>query len=128
MKFLVDNALSPIVSEGLSQAGYDAVHVRDYNMQAAHDEDILTRATSEGRTIISADTDFSTLLATHAQAFPSVILFRGDIPRHPEKQVSLLMLNLPSLTSAIESGSIIVFKGDRVRIRPLPISSANNPS
>jgi len=41
VKFLIDNALSPLVAEGLLQNGHDAVHVHDYDLPAAADEGIF---------------------------------------------------------------------------------------
>ena len=46
MRFLIDNALSPVLAEGLRKEGFDAVHVRDYQLQAADNAIIFDRASS----------------------------------------------------------------------------------
>jgi len=92
--FRIDSALSPIVATGPASAGHDAVHVRDDAMRAASDPEIFERARREGRAIVSADTDFGTLLAARRERAPSVIPFRRAAPPAPRRQVHVLLANL----------------------------------
>lgn len=121
MRFLIDNALSPQVADGLRQAGHDAVHVRDYSLAKADDPLIFERAAQEDRVVVSADTDFGTLLAMRRHKTPSVVLFRGPVPRRPATQVALLLANLPAIDEALGAGAIVVLEPARIRIRSLPI-------
>ena len=97
------------------------MHVRNYRMQEAEDDEVFERAFREERIVISSDTDFGTLLVTRQETKPSVILFRRSSQRKPEAQVSLLLANLPNVASFLDVGSIVVFEETRVRTRPLPI-------
>jgi len=124
MRFLIDNAPSPVVAEGLRQADHDAIHVRDLGLAAADDETIFEHADRDQRVIVSADTDFGTILAMRNAASPSVILFRGATPRNPIGQVKLLIANLAAIAPSIERGAVVVLEPQRIRVRSLPMSSS----
>jgi len=122
MRFLIDNALSPDVAAGLRRAGFDAVHVRDLGMAAARDEAIFAHAAGDGRIVVSADTDFGTLLALRSEGKPSVILFRGATPRRADDQVALLTANLPAIAADLAGGAVVAIEPTRIRL--LPINAA----
>lgn len=119
MKWLVDNALSPIIADLLSAAGHDAVHVRALALHAATDEVVFQAAVDQERVLISADTDFGTMLILRKATRPSVILFRHGAPRKPDDQAALLLANLAGVTQDLEAGAIVVFHQDRIRVRRL---------
>jgi predicted nuclease of predicted toxin-antitoxin system len=121
VKFLVDNALSPLVAKLLREAGHDAVHVRDYNLQRASDGEIFDRAATELRVVVSADTDFGTLLTLRQAVRPSVVLFRGPTSRGPQAIAGRLVAELPVTAAALEAGCILTIEPGRCRVRLLPI-------
>ena len=84
---------------------------------------IFERAAADDRIVVSADTDFGTLLAARNGQKPSVVQFRGPGSRKPEVLARAMLSNLLPLTDALERGSIVTFEPSRVRVRSLPIGT-----
>lgn len=126
MRSLVDNALSPTLALLLNEASHDALHVRSIGLQHASDVDIFDRVATDNRIVVSADTDFGTLLAARSAQKPSVIQFRGPGSRRPEALARALLANLSQVVDALDSGSIVTLEPARVRVRALPIGGPSS--
>lgn len=81
----------------------------------------MPRATTRFTLATSADTDFGLLLARSGASNPSFILLRRRVERRAVQQARLILENVEELRSELESGSVVVFTDDRIRIRRLPL-------
>ena len=123
MRFLLDNNLSPKPAELLRAAGHDVVHVRDSGLASATDTVVIDEARTQGRVLISADTDFGTLLArTHATT-PSFLLIRRASGRRASEQAAIILSNLDTVQADLDAGAIVVLGEATLRIRRLPIGA-----
>lgn len=125
MKFLIDNALSPVVAVGLRKIGYDAVHLRDRRKQEALDSEVWDWARKEDRVVVTADTDFGALSAFWNSSKPSIALFRARRYRRPSQQLEILHSKLPEFMDDLAAGSIVVVEDKRIRVRRLPLGEGH---
>ena len=120
MKFLIDMPLPPALAIWLNGQGHDAVHALDLGLDRAPDTEIIARAATERRTVVTADLDYPRLLALSRATEPSLILFRGA--DWAETTVIERMSDiLRSLAHEEIEQSILVVDPDRIRRRRLPI-------
>jgi len=121
VRFLVDANMSPRVAELLRSNGHEAVAVREIGLADASDDEILDRAASDERIVVSHDTDFGTLLAFRSLSQPSFILIRSSDPMTPTDHAALIVANLDAISADLEAGAIVVFARGHLRVRRLPV-------
>jgi predicted nuclease of predicted toxin-antitoxin system len=120
MKFLVDQPVSPLLARWLRDAGHDALHVRERGLSRATDEALFALAVAENRTIVTADLDFSRIIALSGRSGPGLILFRaGNIT--DDKMLALLKETLGRVPTAELERSVVVVDVHALRVAPLPL-------
>jgi predicted nuclease of predicted toxin-antitoxin system len=124
MRFLLDENLSPRLADPLRAAGHNVTHVHDAGLTGAGDDRVIATARDEGRVLVSADTDFGTILARSGARNPSFLLMRRASGRRAADQAQLILENLAAVTSELETGAIVVLGETTIRIRRLPIGGA----
>lgn len=85
---------------------------------------VLGLARRHQRVLVSADTDFGTLLARTGAGEPSLILIRRSTARRAEQLAALLLANLDQVSDDLVTGAIVVVSDRDLRVRPLPIPPA----
>jgi predicted nuclease of predicted toxin-antitoxin system len=90
VRLLLDENLSPKVAQTLAtEESVDACHIRDRGMLEASDKDVLEKAYSEDRILVTANVgDFTKLAAARELHAGIVLLEAGDLRR--EEQLAIL--------------------------------------
>jgi predicted nuclease of predicted toxin-antitoxin system len=107
VRLLVDANLSPNVAAQLRTACFDASHVADHALASATDEAIAAFAAEHDYAILSADSDFATLLAMNGNRAPSLLLLRSADALTPTEQADLLAANLPAIEDELRAGAVV---------------------
>ena len=115
MRFIVDESTGSAVVESLRNAGHDVLAVSEA-MPQADDPDILARARSEGRILVTNDKDFGDLVFRSGQSHHGVVLLR----LHDESPINRVrvMKDLLGQYSGRLADHFTVATETSVRIRP----------
>jgi predicted nuclease of predicted toxin-antitoxin system len=116
MQFIVDESAGTAVAEYLRGAGHDVLAVAEV-MPQADDSDILARAVSEKRILVTNDKDFGELVFRSGQALYGVVLLR----LHDESsanRVRVMKMVIEQHTDRLVDHFAVATE-DSVRIRPV---------
>ena len=120
MKFLADMGISPRVVEELRRKRYDAVHLQEQGLGRMLDHEILAKARSEERILLTHDLDFGELLAASGWNLPTVIIFRLKDMCAPNVNI-LLSKIIEHQARTLAKGAVVSVTERKARIRMLPI-------
>jgi predicted nuclease of predicted toxin-antitoxin system len=119
MRFLLDMNLPPQLATWLCGQGHDALHVIDDGLAASSDQEILMRAATERRVVISFDLDFGDIIGAARQSGTGVVLLRLRSTRQAHIR-QRLQVAITHAGEAMEEGAVVLVEDARIRVRRMP--------
>jgi len=120
MHLLIDMNLAPNWVEYLRDAGHKADHWSSLGAPDAPDAALMAWAREHQAVLMTADLDFSAILAATQSIRPSVIQIRSEVPT--TRVVGPMVIDaLERLTVEIGNGAIVTLDTSRRRVRILPL-------
>lgn len=118
MNFLANENIPFRSIEILRASGHDVTAVAE-DFPGAADTEVLTRARSEERIILTFDRDYGELVFRLRLPVPAGVVYFRFVPLLPEEPAKRLLqvLGAPGIVLA---GRFVVVERDTVRSRPLP--------
>ena len=125
MKFLADMGISPRTVRFLCNLGHEALHLHEQGLDQMADPNIMEKARNEGMVLLTHDLDFADIAAASGDRLPSVIIFRLRNMR-PENVHRYLQRVIVEQEQSLTNGAIISVTEGQIRIRALPVRTAEN--
>ena len=116
MKFLADECCDAGLVNALRSDGYDVLYAIE-SLRGATDDELLTRAFSESRILITEDKDFGELVYRLRRPARGIVLLRFDVAERALKVPRLRYL-LQHETERLP-GALVVLEASKLRVRPL---------
>jgi len=123
MKFITDMGISNTTVKWLRSIGHDAIHLRDQGLERSSDFDIIKKAQTEKRIIITCDLDFGSIMAYTSDVSPGIIILRlkNETPANVNERLAQVF---EQSSDCLDGSSIIIVEESFHRIRKLPIVRA----
>lgn len=117
MRFLVDESTGTAVTAFLRSLGHDVLAAGEA-MPRAYDEDILARAVSEARIVVTNDKDFGDLVFRSGHSHAGIILLRLQ-DESPGNRVAVVQAVLQQCSGTL-ADHFVVATETHIRVRPSP--------
>src|ERR1043166_7252806 len=120
MRILLDMNLSPVWLRFFHAAGIESVHWTEVGAPSAEDHEIMAGARKHAWIVMTADLDFSAILAATNETGPSVLQIRADLLT-PDALGPTVLDALAKTEAELEAGAIVSVDRMRMRVRILPL-------